>query len=895
MTVASKSCGETPRSIPDPSASISGEKLLASLDVKVPPTAIPRGYRMAVACLAIGLTLIPLLYIAILAFFAYLVIWHATETFTTLADGPFFIFHLPMAIFGALLLLFLIKPVFFRKRPPALEVISLKEKEEPRLFAYVRKLCGAIGSKTPVEIEVDCDANAHARLHRGTRSMLRGELVLRVGLPLAGGLSLRQFTGVVAHELGHFRQRHGMNGSYLIRRLTFFFAQVVFKRDKIDETMLRHRLSNNGLRKAFYWSLLGPIEAARGVLWLMLLVGELLSCTVLRRMEFDADRMEALFAGTPDFIETSRKLGYLQFASQLTRLDLVEAWEDKRLADDVPRLTVINSGYLQEARGDLLKKMEGQTTRWFDTHPSHSDRIAEVQRLNFEPLLALDAPATGLFGNFSSLSKLATGAFYNRGLSEKASEALLVPSDVFAGERVARRRENQTLRRFMRGHVVLMQPVFPGNDADQPIADVEASKASLRTARQTMLKAAENLGSEAKGIGADFANISAARAQLTLCEIFDRSPQAARVQSRATRLLKKAEPAHEKALRNYQPFAQAARERLTTALRLVQSEGWHVPRAGGGEAYTAAVRARARQLVAISRTLDSLAPTMNKLGSLAITVRVLMSAYNARQPSQKLVQRVVQSCNAVVEALRTIARKLEPIPFPFAHATEGISIRHIVVPREPADRDPVDTHECAVVALNAYSGLTVRVLAELAQLAEGVESSAELEPLPDLAEIGTADPSDRRSAGGWKYVLSYGARAVAGIIMLTVLVYFSIHPPVLPEMPWDNGAAPGGYQPNSFHVPFTPPPRPINYQLGNRGAPGSPQAPGSPARAPIRPGAPLPPGAARHSYNPFAPSRSQPGGAPNSPNRNSPSRWGGGGGGYGGGGGRPGGGGGGRR
>src|SRR5205823_5960553 len=119
---------------------------------------------------------------------------------------------------------------------------------------------------------------------------------------------------------------------------------------------------------------------------------------------------------------------------------------------------------------------------------------------------------------------------------------------------------------------------------------------------------------------------------LALCEIFDQSPQASRLQSKATRLLRKAEPSHEKAMRSYQPFAQAARQRLTTALRLVQSEEWHVPRAGGGETFTAAMRARARQLVALSRSLDTLAPTMNELGSLAITVRVLMSAYNARRP-----------------------------------------------------------------------------------------------------------------------------------------------------------------------------------------------------------------------------------------------------------------------
>src|SRR6184192_1227512 len=83
------------------------------------------------------LVLIPLAYLALLAFLGWLFVWHVYQAFASLSAGPYFLFHLPMALLGGLLTLFLIKPVFFRRHSDDDAVLTLTREEEPFLFAFV--------------------------------------------------------------------------------------------------------------------------------------------------------------------------------------------------------------------------------------------------------------------------------------------------------------------------------------------------------------------------------------------------------------------------------------------------------------------------------------------------------------------------------------------------------------------------------------------------------------------------------------------------------------------------------------------------------------------------------------------------------------------------------------
>src|SRR5215217_1960511 len=129
--------------------------VLAALDVSVPQVKPPAAYGLFMGVLAVCLVLLPVLYLALVAFLGWLIVWHLFQAYSSFSQGPYFVFHLPMAFLGGLLLLFLVKPVFFRRGGGDDGVVPLDPRREPLLFAFVAKLCAATGSKAPDVIEVD--------------------------------------------------------------------------------------------------------------------------------------------------------------------------------------------------------------------------------------------------------------------------------------------------------------------------------------------------------------------------------------------------------------------------------------------------------------------------------------------------------------------------------------------------------------------------------------------------------------------------------------------------------------------------------------------------------------------------------------------------------------------
>ena len=123
-----------------------------------------------------------------------------------------------------------------------------------------------------------------------------GDLVLTVGLPLVAGLSVQQFAGVIAHELGHFTQGTGMRLSYVVRSVNSWLARVVYERDDWDESLVRGCEEGNRL-SIFLLLAIFCVWLTRRVLWLLMVTGHALSCFMLRQMEYDADRYETRWPG----------------------------------------------------------------------------------------------------------------------------------------------------------------------------------------------------------------------------------------------------------------------------------------------------------------------------------------------------------------------------------------------------------------------------------------------------------------------------------------------------------------------------------------------------------------------------------------------------------------------
>ena len=105
-----------------------------------------------------------------------------------------------------------------------MEPLELDAASEPALFAFVNRLCRALGAPLPERVFVDLEVNASAAFHRNWWGLLRGRLTLTIGLPLVAGVNVHQLAGILAHEFGHFSQRAGMRLIFLIVTIRNWFA-----------------------------------------------------------------------------------------------------------------------------------------------------------------------------------------------------------------------------------------------------------------------------------------------------------------------------------------------------------------------------------------------------------------------------------------------------------------------------------------------------------------------------------------------------------------------------------------------------------------------------------------------------------------------------------------------
>jgi Zn-dependent protease with chaperone function len=771
-------------------------RALAAVQVDVPVADTPFAYALAMGALVAWLALITLAYLLLLAFMAYLFAWHVYQAVDSFGQAPFLLFHIPMALVGGLLLLFLIKPVFFRAKTKEAGVTPLRREAEPTLFDFVDKLCVATGAPPPSLIEIDCEPNAAARLDGGLAgTLLRRSLVLRVGLPLAAGLNVRQFAGVLAHELGHFNQRSGMRTSALVRMLAHFFARVVFQRDKLDEKLQALRLSGNDAARNTYRVAAVLIESARGVLWLMLTLSELLTCGMLRRMEYDADNFEGHVAGAADFVRTAKLLAFLSSASKRARGDLAASWEQQQLVDDFPRLIVANAKQLAEHRGDILKLLDEQKTGWFDTHPCHADRVHNVQQLAAPGLVQCDSPAKCLFADFAALSREATRNYYVSVIGDELKTASLVRTDEMVERRARERQSYKAMQRFFRGHVIGPRPILPGDDATLAYLEDAEGISDLTSTRDAMLAAADGIEQSVQHYEKSGSTAAVARAQISLCGLFPVNPAVNKLSRTANRELKRHEPLFVQAVQRLPAFERVARDRLNAALRLLQSD------AIVAKINVPAARAESERLIETCRAMEPCLPAIARLRELALSLRVFYGAYNPQRPFPPLVNRILGTGRESLDHLAKVRQNLQSTPYPFEHATAGVSIADALIHKTPDFHDPGETYGCLLSVLDRFYTLAFRTLARLTELAERVEAAIGLAPLADPPEKEDTDAKEQAIEGkrnARKYWLGYGARALAGVGLLTCLIALSLSPPSF------GGGSSGGHRPAPMHVPFRP-------------------------------------------------------------------------------------------
>ena len=353
-------------------------------------------YKLGLGVVAFAMVLLPAIYMGLIVMTSW-GIWYYLTHFAGLmagSGGGFgrVIICLGPPVAGAILVFFMLKPFFGRRRKRQ-EPLWLDAAKEPLLFAFVQRVCELVQAPVPCRIAIDCQVNASASLRRGWWSK---DLVLTVGLPLARGLNMREFAGVLAHEFGHFAQGAGMRLTYIIRNINFWFARVVFERDDWDLKLERSAKRLDIRIGLILHAARGCIWLTRRILWGLMHAGNAISCFMLRQMEYDADSYEAKVAGSDAFESTMAQIQVLNAATQVAFEQVRNGWAGNRLCRRILPLLIHHKTRVlpEELCEKVTAARNAKKTGWFDTHPCDADRAKAVRRLGEAGVFRLEEPAT---------------------------------------------------------------------------------------------------------------------------------------------------------------------------------------------------------------------------------------------------------------------------------------------------------------------------------------------------------------------------------------------------------------------------------------------------------------------------------------------------------------------
>ncbi|HEY0551282.1 MAG TPA: M48 family metallopeptidase [Verrucomicrobiae bacterium] len=683
----------------DPIADRGNPSPLAAFRGSFAPTKPGFLYQAGLAVVAFAMVLLPAIYMALIAAATWSVIYHLKHNVGILSGGSGraglgrLIIYLGPAVAGAILVFFMVKPFFARKKK-ATEPVSLDPSKEPLLFAYVKKICSLVGAPAPCRIDVDCQVNASASLRRGLWSK---DLVLTIGLPLASGLDMRQFGGVLAHEFGHFAQGAGLRLTYVIRNINFWFARVVYERDSWD-VQLEQSARNSDFRIALVLHATRfCVWLTRRVLWVLMHAGHAISCFMLRQMEYDADSYEAKLAGSDAFESTAARMQILNVATQVAYEDVRQSWANHRLPEN---LTLLIDHKAASLPADVHQKISSAAasakTGWFDTHPCDADRIRAARSLNEAGVFRLTDSATQLFANFGELSKAVTRHQYEKEFELEFTEQNLMPAEEILRESAANTEADSMVRKFYGGVNIILCPLL-SEDAlpkvtDEPGALSQWSEAqkrmdSLRDAAEKASAACvEQQGRLLDLTTANYLTGAGFQLEPGSFGLPDDAKSTGAQEAAAIAAMDQSNYAISGYLASVEPFVLALRERVSLALQLALMRNMTSAEA------VSEIQALTRLLAAVAAQI----PRLHQIGSRLRGFSVLAQNRAGHSDPAEVDKKVEQLTGELETFTGEIQRGLAAFAYPFAHARGQLTVaeyaRSEKLPTDKWDRVYVDAN-----------------------------------------------------------------------------------------------------------------------------------------------------------------------------------------------------------
>lgn len=270
--------------------------------------------------------------------------------------------------------------------------IAVDEKSQPQLIAALREVADKLETSTVDAVFLTPSAQICVyETGSGPFGLFRRRRVMEIGIPAFSQLTQSEFKSVIAHEYGHFTHRDPL--------YTQFISQVT-------GTIMHAMAVMNAALGVFTY-----VNPFHWFFWLYLRAYTLLAAGFSRSREFLADRRAVAAYGKDAFVSGLTKMSvdgglFANTAVANIRRELsqflvfVNVFEAFRNYRDRPEFA--------ETRQKMLEEARATRPRWFDTHPTYSERIAAVS-LFPDSSAALNArPASELVADLQKIEEQLT-------------------------------------------------------------------------------------------------------------------------------------------------------------------------------------------------------------------------------------------------------------------------------------------------------------------------------------------------------------------------------------------------------------------------------------------------------------------------------------------------------
>lgn len=687
--------------------------------------------------LNVAVLLLLLLPPAIAAAFAYfssadLILSH--DVFGNVRDQPHSAVWLVYLLTGlAATVSFVVMLRLFATTPGEKEpTYNVSPDSEPLLWEFVNRIADTVGVGHPGRIEISCEVSARISVVTHRWDFAAGPTLV-LGLPLATVMDVRQFAGVVAHEMGHRSQGAGLRLTYATSRFKVGMASPFYACDLMDHWL---RETNGGTKPAVvrvrafritathvFFVLLGTLA------WIPALV-----CAYLKRqMEFDADQYDVRLSGNETFERSSRLWPALFAVHQNVIDDIDRRRREGRLPDDFLRTF---AGSLEALKPEVRSRAENDyfaaKTLSADLHPCYGERLAAAKRTNAPGTYQCDLPASVLFQDLEGIARAVTRDFYRNRFGDSSPTTELVAADKLLAEQALEQKRREATRSFCLGTDVRSRSIPVEKAGSANSAPLSTLVEEIKAVRNAMQDAVSSYSANVESWGAAISNAwTGGTAELLInsgvlvlpesLKGFDKKPQLARAsaedgQAQAKQLLPELRIFETSVGRRWQKAVE-----ILAHPELRQS----VP-----DAIDKLERAKKvmRLLAVLDRTLDERMDLFHhyRASKMLIPYVEMMAVF---APAWRTLYERLEHAKAACAAL---LKRFEACEYPFDHNRPGLTVAEYLTPFQDMTRTDKKLLDGVWELQLACWDLADRATDYMCELTLEVESALGLPPVPQV-------------------------------------------------------------------------------------------------------------------------------------------------------------------